>query len=123
MDQNQEILVERKQLDEIIEKINRDIVQNVQGTIDFREGEWLQYQDDAYAGTFRLDNLSTGLKSIALLQCILNYRVLKNKSVLILDEPEIHLHPEWQVQYAKYIVNLQKNLDLHIVITTHSPFL
>mgnify|MGYP000099319832 FL=1 len=122
MDLNQEILVERKQLDEIIEKINRDIVQNVQGTIDFREGEWLQYQDDAYAGTFRLDNLSTGLKSIALLQCILNYRVLKNKSVLILDEPEIHLHPEWQVQYAKYIVNLQKNLDLHIVITTHSPF-
>lgn len=108
MDQNQEILVERKQLDEIIEKINRDIVQNVQGTIDFREGELLQYQDDAYAGTFRLDNLSTGLKSIALLQCILNYRVLKNKSVLILDEPEIHLHPEWQVQYAKYIVNLQK---------------
>lgn len=52
MDQNQEILVERKQLDEIIEKINRDIVQNVQGTIDFREGELLQYQDDAYAGTF-----------------------------------------------------------------------
>lgn len=119
---NQEVLVERKQLDEIIEKINKDIIENIQGTVQFREGELLQYQDDAYIGSFELDNLSTGLKSIALLQCILNYRVLKNKSVLILDEPEIHLHPEWQVQYAKYIVNLQKSLDLHIVITTHSPF-
>ena len=119
---NQEVLVERKQLDEIIENINKDIIENIQGTVQFKEGELLQYQDDAYIGSFKLDNLSTGLKSVALLQCILNYRVLKNKSVLILDEPEIHLHPEWQVQYAKYIVNLQKSLDLHIVITTHSPF-
>ena len=42
--------------------------------------------------------------------------------VLVLDEPEIHLHPEWQLAYAELIVLLQKKFDLTIVITTHSPY-
>lgn len=56
------------------------------------------------------------------MRCILHYRVLRKKSVLILDEPEINLHPEWQTEYARIIVMLQKELELHVVITTHSPF-
>lgn len=43
-------------------------------------------------------------------------------SVLILDEPEIHLHPEWQVLFAEIIILLQKEFDLHILINTHSPY-
>ena len=47
---------------------------------------------------------------------------MKNKDVLILDEPEIHLHPEWQIAYAELIVLIQKYFDLSIVIATHSPY-
>ena len=47
---------------------------------------------------------------------------LKDKDVLILDEPEIHLHPQWQIYYAELIVLLQKQFDLTIIITTHSPY-
>ena len=39
---------------------------------------------------------------------------------MILDEPEIHLHPEWQLAYAELIVLLEKKFDLSIVVTTHS---
>lgn len=46
--------------------------------------------------------------------------VLKRKDVLILDEPEIHLHSEWQLIYAELIVVLQKLFDLNILIVTHS---
>ena len=45
---------------------------------------------------------------------------LKEKDVLILDEPEIHLHPAWQMVYAEVIVLLQKTFELTIVLTTHS---
>ena len=48
---------------------------------------------------------------------------LQEKDVLVLDEPEIHLHPQWQVAYAQLIVLLQKYFDLSIVVTTHSPYL
>ncbi|MDQ7089606.1 MAG: AAA family ATPase [Methylococcales bacterium] len=37
-----------------------------------------------------------------------------------MDEPEIHLHPKWQVEYAKLIVALVKN-DIPVLITSHSP--
>ena len=37
-----------------------------------------------------------------------------------MDEPEIHLHPEWQLVYAELIVLLQKTFELSIVVTTHS---
>ena len=45
---------------------------------------------------------------------------MKEKDVLVLDEPEIHLHPQWQLQYAEIIILLQKAFNLNIVITTHS---
>lgn len=47
---------------------------------------------------------------------------LKNKDVVILDEPEIHLHPQWQIAYAELIVLLQKQFDLSVVVTTYSPY-
>ena len=47
---------------------------------------------------------------------------LKNKDVVILDEPEIHLHPQWQIAYAELIVLLQKQFELSVVVTTHSPY-
>lgn len=41
---------------------------------------------------------------------------------MILDEPEIHLHPQWQIAYAELIVLIQKAFDLSIIVTTHSPY-
>ena len=41
---------------------------------------------------------------------------------MILDEPEVHLHPDWQVSLAEIIVLLQKEMGLHILINTHSPY-
>ncbi len=65
-------------------------------------------------------NISTGLKSFTLIEQLLESGKLKQKDVLILDEPEIHLHPEWQTIYAEMIVLLQKTFDLTILVATHS---
>ena len=69
-----------------------------------------------------LKNLSMGLKAFVVLKMLLESNQLKDKDVLILDEPEIHLHPTWQLVYAEIIVLLQKEFDLSVVITTHSNF-
>ncbi len=39
---------------------------------------------------------------------------------MILDEPEVHMHTQWQLYYAQIIVLLQKYFDLTILVTTHS---
>ncbi len=121
--EEQESNVEMQEMDEIIERFNAELVEIMQGSLRFEKShEQLDYKDSDYIDSFKLKNLSTGAKAISLLQCILHYRVLRKKSVLILDEPEINLHPEWQTEYARIIVMLQKEMDLHVVITTHSPF-
>lgn len=72
--------------------------------------------------SLNLHNLSTGLKTFAMLKMLLLNNTISQGSVLILDEPEIHLHPEWQVLFAEIIILLQKEFDLHILINTHSPY-
>lgn len=67
-------------------------------------------------------SLSTGLKTFAILKILLENGSLKSNGTIILDEPEIHLHPEWQLLFAEIIVLLQKEFNMHILLTTHSPY-
>lgn len=89
--------------------------------IETSEGEYC-LKSNKYSNPINIKNLSTGLKSFALVKMLLEKGSLKEKDILILDEPEIHLHPEWQLMYAKMIVLLQKKFDLTMIITTHSPY-
>ena len=57
-----------------------------------------------------------------LLESLISLGMLTTDSILILDEPEINLHPEWQLLYAQIIVELQKALGIKILLTTHSPY-
>ena len=51
----------------------------------------------------------------------LENRKLKENSYLIMDEPEVHLHPEWQVKLAEILVLLVKDLNVNLFINSHSP--
>ena len=67
-------------------------------------------------------NMSTGLKTFVILKSLLTSGYIKANGTIILDEPEIHLHPEWQLLFAELIVLLHKEFDLHILLNTHSPY-
>ena len=69
-----------------------------------------------------LKNLSAGLKTFAIIKMLLQNGTLKKNGTIILDEPETHLHPEWQLKFAELVVLLQKELGMHILLTTHSPY-
>lgn len=68
----------------------------------------------------RFENLSSGLKSFVLLWQILDQALISDDDVLILDEPEIRLHPEWQIIYAELIVLISITFNLRILLTSHS---
>jgi predicted ATP-binding protein involved in virulence len=50
-----------------------------------------------------------------------------NNNFILLDEPEIYLHPNWQKKFIKNLIDFFKinypNKILYIFITSHSPFL
>ena len=69
-----------------------------------------------------IKNLSAGLKTFVILKTLLEKGILEENGVIILDEPEIHLHPAWQVIFAELIVLIQKEFNMHILLNTHSPY-
>lgn len=74
-----------------------------------------------FAAKLMLSNASMGTKSIALIRILVENGILKRGDLLVLDEPEIHLHPEWQLIYAELVVLLRKELGVYVLLTTHSP--
>ena len=68
-----------------------------------------------------ISNVASGIKSFGLLQLLLNSGNLNENSILIIDEPEVHLHPFWQVEYAKILVKLVEN-NIPVVVASHSPY-
>lgn len=86
------------------------------------ETEELMISGKGYPRPLPVQSLSMGLKAFALLRWMLEKGVLRERDVLVLDEPENHLHPRWQILYAELIVMLQKSFDLTVLLTTHSPY-
>jgi len=67
-------------------------------------------------------NASSGTKSIGLLQYLVTNKALKKGSVLYWEEPEVHLHPEWQLRMIELFIELM-NAGVKIVFSTHSPYM
>lgn len=111
-------LLAKEKLSEVYEAMYSVVKGDI---VEERKNEYYLKNDD-FSSPVSFQNLSAGLKSFVILKMLLEKGSLQQKDVLILDEPEIHLHPEWQIAYAELIVLLQKHFDLEIVITTHSPY-
>lgn len=85
---------------------------------DARKG--LLYQARSLKAPLEMTSLSKGLKSILLLKMLIRNGVMNELGCIIFDEPEIHLHPEWQFKLANILVLLPKVFDLKVLISTHS---
>lgn len=64
---------------------------------------------------------ATGAKSFAAIQLLLKNGFFNDKTLMMIDEPEAHLHPQWIVEFARMIVLLNKELGVKFFIASHSP--
>ena len=72
---------------------------------------------------FPLEFCATGIRSLSTLNILYSNGCLNSQTVLILDEPEVHLHPQWIVHYAEILSVLAKRLGVRILIASHSPYM
>ncbi|HEY9190906.1 MAG TPA: AAA family ATPase [Sulfurovum sp.] len=69
------------------------------------------------------ESLSSGEKNLLYITLHILANV-QNNSIIVIDEPEISLHPNWQIKYnfhLKQILSGYKNI--HVIIATHSHFM
>ena len=71
--------------------------------------------------TFDLNEVATGIKAFSIIQLLLKNGHIDNRTLLIIDEPESHLHPQWIVEYARMIVLLHKHIGVKFFLASHNP--
>lgn len=60
-------------------------------------------------------NLLTNLLSLITL--------VKDNSLILIDEPELSMHPEWQLKYMQLLnIIIGVHSGCHVILATHSPF-
>ena len=73
----------------------------------------------------RLDSLSDGESNIILTVCDIARRLaendcaLKGKGIILIDEIELHLHPNWQRKFVPILTKIFPNIQF--ILTTNSP--
>ncbi|HCM9647998.1 TPA: AAA family ATPase [Enterobacter bugandensis] len=72
---------------------------------------------------FPIFDLSTGEFNLITSILGLGFSAEKN-SIVLIDEPEVSLHPQWQVDFITMIYEIFKEYNVsHIIISTHSPMI
>lgn len=88
----------------------------VKSDIVYSDGEYWCADDK-----LNVRNLASGAKLILILKLLLENGCIDSKSLIILDEPENHLHPDWINLVAEAVVLIQKELGATVLVTTHNP--
>jgi predicted ATPase len=105
-------------------KIYKDIENLIDGKVFYNKSkdEILYEKYSLDNQIFKMENTSNGIKMFGFLQILLLNGTIKRDTILILDEPEVHLHPKWQLKYALFIVELVKS-GVRVLVNSHSPYM
>jgi hypothetical protein len=108
------------------EELYKDLLEKIHKII-LGEFEYSQnnkdfiYKKEGYV--FNKKNVATGIKSFGIIEILLKNKQLDENTILIIDEPEVHLHPKWQIKYAEILILISKELGVKILLNSHSPYL
>lgn len=105
-----ELIIHRAEAEEVIMAIDKAF----DDMLEYRNGKLV-------CSTYRLDvrNLASGSKMFAIIRTLMINGQLDSNTMLILDEPDTHLHPDWQFLLAEVLTLIQLKLGVKIILTTH----
>jgi hypothetical protein len=98
-----------------------DFNEIVGGTYQVRDDDRLFFKPHKATRMLTMRESSSSVRSLLDLHFYLHH-VLQRHHILIIDEPELSLHPKNQRAMAKIIARLV-NLGVHVFVTTHSDYI
>lgn len=96
-----------------IRVLDHRIYRNIEGTSVYLKTRTIDGYSEANAGS----------GEIAVVQMVRKIEKSKDNTLVLLDEPEVSLHPSAQRRLRNYLLDACKRKRLQIVISTHSPSL
>jgi predicted ATPase len=113
--QPKKLTVDNKQFNQIKKLIKGEVYYDSQEDNIF-------YKKDGLKNNTTMYQTANGIKMFGFLQILILNGTIKNGSTLIFDEPEVHLHPSWQLEYAKIICSLVTE-NITVLVNSHSPYM
>ena len=71
--------------------------------------------------SLRVENEASGKKIFVILRLLMENGCLDNKTIIVFDEPDNHLHPEWQITFCELLIELNKVFGTKFICVTHNP--
>ncbi|HFK1403147.1 TPA: AAA family ATPase [Bacillus cereus] len=97
----------------------KDLKEFIDADITFNEEEGVLYFSKNQ-NELNSEDLSAGEKQLVTL-FVYTKLCNREKTILLIDEPELSLHISWQRKFLKHIMNNNKNVQF--IISSHSPFI
>ncbi|PEV97694.1 hypothetical protein CN428_24425 [Bacillus cereus] len=115
-EESHEIITDQKKP---FRELVKDLKEFIDADISFNEGEGVLSFSKNHI-ELNSEDLSAGEKQLVTLFV---YTKLCNqeKTILLIDEPELSLHISWQRKFLKHLINNNKNVQF--IISSHSPFI
>ena len=106
----------------IIERWIFDLIGKISIKVKHNDDKDLTIDATAKLGnkTVPLELLGTGYIQLIQIFC---YLLLFKPKILLIDEPDIHLHPDVQEKLPKVLLKIAKESGIKIILATHSPFI
>lgn len=76
---------------------------------------------DYSSSPFQLISMGFGTRQVLFL--VVKALLAKKESLILIEEPEIHLHPAYQTKIIDFFIELVNNDEKQILVTTHSEYL
>lgn len=90
------------------------------GRLDLGSGTGGKHEAHYRSGGMRIPLYAASSTVSGMAPLLIYLRRLAVPGLLVMEEPEAHLHPSSQVVLAKYIVRMVR-AGLHVLVSTHSP--
>lgn len=118
--EREKMFEDRKQTD-YQKQFNALLDSVVEGKYELNEGQFFFTPNDANNNALSMDRSSSSVESLLLMDYYVRYFSEKG-DVLVIDEPELNLHPEKQRQLA-HLLGALVNAGIKVFITTHSDYI
>lgn len=113
---------EKRAVSDLMRELSDIISGSIEKDEEGVELNFVEKHGDNNIGFVHLENLASGMKTISVLVHALRNGIIRRGRIIVIDEPESNLHPEWQVKFARMLVALNKKLSVKVLLNTHSPY-
>lgn len=113
--------IDRKNIDKPADdflKLSQKLQHTMTGKLEVNKAGEINYHDEVGEPT-PLSLAATGISNLGLLDLLIRNHIIKQGSFLIIDEPEAHIHPKWQVLLMDVLYEMAK-AGVNVIIATHS---